>query len=100
MLSVKKNIMTLNQPMQSINPNITYTWTIINPNSLILSTYLPSGSQNPTGGRAPASFSNDIFIVLVVAIVDRLMIGRNAVTHTADRMNRMATLNIMIDKML
>jgi len=100
MLSVKKNIMTLNQPMQSINPNITYTWTIINPNSLILSTYLPSGSQNPTGGRAPASFSNDIFIVLVGAIVDRLMIGRNAVTHTADRMNRMATLNIMIDKML
>jgi hypothetical protein len=86
--------------MQSINPNITYTWTIINPNTTILSTYLPSGSQNPTGGRAPASFSNDIFIVLVVAIVDRLMIGRNAVTHTADRMNRMATLNIMIDKML
>jgi hypothetical protein len=87
--------------MQRISRNTTYTWTIINPNTTLLFTtpYLPSGSQNPTGGRAPASFSNDIFIVpVVVAIVDRLIIGRNAVTHTADRMNRMATLNIIIDK--
>ena len=51
MLSVKKNIMTLNQsinqPMQSINTNITYTWAIINPNIIILSTYLPTYLVDP-----------------------------------------------------
>ena len=67
-----------------------------NPLLYHLSIYLPSGSQNPTGGKAPASFSKDIFIVREEEEAAVIVIGRNAVTHTADKINTITTLTIMM----
>lgn len=82
--------------MQGINPNTTHEHASTHCYTTYLSIYLPSGSQNPTGGKAPASFSKDIFIVREEEEAAVIVIGRNAVTHTADKINTITTLTIMM----